>query len=368
MIAGSLFTGIGGFDLGFERAGFEIAYQVENDPACNKVLDRRFPGVKRYGDITNVKRLPTTSVVFGGFPCQDLSIAGKRQGLSGSRSGLWWEFYRIVEQSRPDWVVIENVPGLLSSNGGQDLAILGGSLVQLGYAVCWRVLDSQYFGVAQRRRRVFVVASLGDGRCGEVLFDSKGGAWDFAESGETRQDITGTLDQKSASAHRGSQWSEESFLAYDIQTNDGGQHKRKDRPNGGMYVNQVDKTLTLGSSDQTLIAHPDPAYALADSSGSRTGSGRDRQDTFIYQWASGGGNDPKDTAQALRSSPETNYQILNNRGFVRRLTPVECERLQGFPDNWTDEQPDAHRYKQLGNAVTVPVAEFIARQIRRYIT
>jgi DNA (cytosine-5)-methyltransferase 1 len=176
----SLFSGIGGFDLGFDRAGMECAAQVEFDEQASAVLARHWPDVPRFKDVRGVGKhnLPTVELICGGFPCQDVSVAGKRAGLAGERSGLWFEFHRILDELKPEWVVIENVPGLLSSQGGRDFAVILQGLVELRYGVAWRVLDAQYAGVAQRRRRVFIVGHLGDGRAAEVLFERDGSHWD----------------------------------------------------------------------------------------------------------------------------------------------------------------------------------------------
>jgi DNA-cytosine methyltransferase len=180
----SLFSGIGGFDLGFDRAGMVCAGQVEYDEKARGVLARHWPDVPRLNDVREVQgnEFGTVDVITGGFPCQDVSVAGRRAGLAGERSGLWFEFHRLIDRVRPRWAVIENVPGLLSSNGGRDFAVILRGLVECGYGVAWRILDAQYFGVAQRRRRVFIVGSLGSGRAAEVLFEREGGAGDIAES------------------------------------------------------------------------------------------------------------------------------------------------------------------------------------------
>ena len=168
---GSLFAGIGGFDLGFERAGFEIVWHSEIDRAASAILAHRWPGVPNLGDVTKIdgSAIEPVDVICGGFPCQDLSVAGKRRGFEGERSVLAFEFLRIVREMReathgraPAFVVLENVPGLFSSAGGRDFGALLDALGELGpMDVAWRVLDSRYFGVAQRRRRVFIVASVG---------------------------------------------------------------------------------------------------------------------------------------------------------------------------------------------------------------
>lgn len=171
MKAVSLFAGVGGFDLALERNGVEVVASVEIDKKAQEVLRRRFPNSLILGDITEVKGEqliaagfdPNDGIITGGFPCQDLSVAGKRAGLAGKRSGLFWEICRILDETRSQTVILENVPGLLSSNGGRDMAVVIEALVERGYRVGWRVLDAQYFGVPQRRRRVFIVGCLGTG-------------------------------------------------------------------------------------------------------------------------------------------------------------------------------------------------------------
>lgn len=162
-LVGSLFAGIGGFDLGFEQAGYTTAWQVEIEPHLREVLALRFPHARQFADVREVgaHNLSTVDVLIGGFPCQDVSSMGARAGLAGNRTGLFWEVCRIVEEIRPQWVVLENVVGLLTSNGGKDFGVVLQALADRGYVGCWRVLDAQYFGVAQRRRRVFLVAGLG---------------------------------------------------------------------------------------------------------------------------------------------------------------------------------------------------------------
>lgn len=193
---GSLFTGIGGFDSGFENAGLECAWQVEIEPSCITVLERHFPNVTRYTDVKAVSatNLEPVDVLVGGFPCQDLSVAGKRAGLAGERSGLWYEFYRIIAGTLPRWCVIENVPGLLSSNGGRDFGVIVRGLLDLGYCGAWRVLDAQYFGLAQRRKRVFIVGSLGDGSCAEILFNTESVFGDSPPRREARARVAACLD------------------------------------------------------------------------------------------------------------------------------------------------------------------------------
>lgn len=171
----SFFAGIGGFDLGVERAGMEVVFQCEINKFAQSVLQKHWPNIPLADDITSLKadEIPTSNLWCGGFPCQDLSLAnqGKRKGLEGKRSGLFYKYAELIGTHRPDWVIIENVPGLLNSNSGEDFRALLCKMDELGYGVSWKVLDAKYFGTPQRRRRVYIVASFGDLRSSKVLFD-----------------------------------------------------------------------------------------------------------------------------------------------------------------------------------------------------
>ena len=301
----SLFSGIGGFDLAFQNAGTQSVTVCEKDKHAQNVLRRHFPEAKMYDDVRSIgaSNHEAVDLICGGFPCQDLSIAGKRKGLAGERSGLWFEFARIIDELEPSWVVIENVPGLLSSNGGRDLAVILSWLGNRGYGWTYRVLDAQYFGVPQRRRRVFIVASFGSERAAEVLFERESSSGNFAQGGEAGQADPRTFVINLA--------------------------------NGGANQNNVKESQV----SDTLDTWGTQAVAF-------NGTIRMQEKampTVSRHWGTGGNNVP----------------------FVgvRRLTPLECERLQGFPDGWTDGQSDTQRYKQLGNAVAVPVVEWIGRRI-----
>ena len=194
----SLFAGVGGFDLAMQRKGVKVVASVEIDNKCNEVLAKHFPEAKQFTDVTTVKGEdlinagfnPRTGIITGGFPCQDLSVAGKRAGLAGERSGLFWEIARLVEETQTEYFVIENVPGLLTSNKGRDFGVVIGTMADLGYSLGWRVLDAQHFGVPQRRRRVFIVGRrTTDGTSiAEVLFKSDGLRGDHTQSQPQRQD------------------------------------------------------------------------------------------------------------------------------------------------------------------------------------
>jgi DNA (cytosine-5)-methyltransferase 1 len=388
----SLFSGIGGFDLAFNRAGMKCVGMCEIDKNCQDILHRHFEFVHIYDDVKEINgsdfEKGAIDLICGGFPCQDLSVAGKRAGLTGERSGLWFEFARVIDELEPRWVVIENVPGLLSSNKGKDFAVIVQWLAERGYGVSWRVLDAQYFGVAQRRRRVFIVASLGNGRCTEVLFEREGMSGDTPQSRKAGEEIAGTVtDRVGGSGSGWARWNEEQGLvsttlqahhrrdnadetfaiAYNIQHNDGGEHKRKDRPNGGLYVNETEQALTVGTTDLTAICMSSGqanAEIVKDGAPSLTGLHEQPIVAWEMQHASEAYRESGEVAPTLQQRMGTGGNNIPLVG-VRRLTPIECERLQGFPDGWTDGQADSTRYRQLGNAVAVPVVEWIGKRITK---
>lgn len=382
MTFGSLFSGIGGFDLGFENAGMTCAWQVEREPFCQKVLRRRFDRPV-FDDVTTVGAgtLAPVDVLVGGFPCQDLSVAGKREGLSGERSGLFYEFVRIAEEIKPTWVVIENVPGLLTSQRGRDFYALLTTLAECGFRRSYRILDSRYFGVAQRRRRVFLVlcsrASSHYPRT--VLFEPEGGDWRPETGDEARARVAATLRGRSARRgvnppERGGE-DDANLVAFDNRlgaTDSVAMTLRADchqaTPSGAFAItaNYGDATAR-GDGSENLVANT----ILSGTGGQRT---TDLNNTFIPVASC---LDTKlGDKQWLESQSLHKWEEMRSAGAgVRRLTPLECERLQGFPDGWTClcgeghrgsifcKCPDTPRYKALGNAVTVNVAEWIGRRL-----
>jgi len=350
---GSLFAGIGGFDLGFERAGIETIWTVENDKNCNRVLETHWPDVKHHGDVKDVgkRNLAPVEIISGGFPCQDLSVAGRGAGLAGERSGLWWEFHRVIQELRPLWVIVENVPGLFAANQGEDFAVLIKAFAECGYGVAWRVLDSQYFGVPQRRRRVFIVGSLGNGSAIKVLFESEGGEGDFEKGREKRQGTAYALASRSGGPRYGV--AQENYVTGSIGSN----------PTGGLDSYQ--RNLTVIGFDQSRgDVTGDKANTLRVNAARSPGVNDGKPDNMCvaFNWRSGGDvrlGIKQEQSPALHSSQAPAIQ----KQGVRRLTPTECERLQGFPDGWTEGLSDTQRYKTLGNAVTVNVADWIGKRI-----
>lgn len=201
LTAVSLFAGVGGFELALQNNGVKVVASVEIDDAARGVLKHRFPDTKLFTDVQEVTGddliatgfIPERGIIVGGFPCQDLSVAGKRKGLAGERSGLYWEIVRLAEETQAKWLILENVPGLLTSQKGRDMGIVIGTLVDCGYSVSWRVLDAQHFGVPQRRRRVFIVAGRTSiQRVGQILLESESGRRNIEKSESQGEVVTST--------------------------------------------------------------------------------------------------------------------------------------------------------------------------------
>lgn len=301
--AASLFSGIGGFDIGLERAGFDITFQCEINKFCRSILQHRWPNLKVHENIKELTAdaIPVSDVWAGGFPCQDVSLArmGARAGLKGKRSGLFHEFAELVGEARPRVVLLENVAGLLSSHRGRDFATVIRTLGDFGYSVGWRVLNSKNFGVPQSRQRVYIVGCHRDFEGpGKILFEGECGEGNATPG---KSNGTATLSP--------------------FKTSIG-----EDGRNGPVY--------------QSI------AYCLYACSARHTGT----------DWS-------------------RTYVSYPKQGKVRRLTPKECEGVMGFPDGWTlppsgtckEDDIDSLRYHALGNAVTPPVAEWLAHRIYKYL-
>jgi len=361
----SLFSGIGGFDLGFERAGMTVVGVCEIDKHAQKILQRHFPDATLHDDVRKVHYARgSVDLVCGGFPCQDLSVAGKRRGLDGERSGLWFEFARIIDEAQPQWVVIENVPGLFSSDGGRDFAVIIQWLANRGYGVGWRVLDSQGFGLAQRRKRVFIVASFGNPSGCTVLLEPESVRWDSTTRRGERQGHTRAVAKCLMGSNHRRDWETETMIPFAIQGN------IIDRQKGGangIGISQSNISYTLTAVDRHAVAMQDiaPTLRVEAKQSLMSGDGNINAPLAIGTlWESSHGDNLARICTDQSISPTLQvYKEATPLIGVRRLTPIECERLQGFPDGWTSGQSDTHRYKQLGNAVSVPVAEWIGRRI-----
>jgi len=198
----SLFAGVGGFDLGLERSGHTCVGQVEIDKHARSVLELQFPNVPKHDDVTTaidwadqIGLTGNIDLVCGGFPCQDLSVAGKRAGLSGKRSGLFYDALRFATHTKAETILLENVPGLLSSNQGRDFGAVLSALAESGYSnIEWRVLDSQFFGVAQRRRRIFIIASVGTEPFRQILAECESSTGSSRTINQTREATSDSIE------------------------------------------------------------------------------------------------------------------------------------------------------------------------------
>jgi DNA (cytosine-5)-methyltransferase 1 len=327
-----------------------------------------------YHDITKLdgRDLRGVDIISGGFPCQDLSVAGKRAGLSGTRSGLFFQLARVVEEARPRLLVWENVPGLLSSSAGNAMRTVCGELARIGYFGAWRVLDSRFHGVPQRRRRVFgafAPRSAGGWACGAaVLLESEGGDWDPAESCEARSETTAdagegdrgyvpevvgqAMSAKWAKGSSGPAGDEHHNLVAFGETGP------------GFWREGVSALRAEGENRPSRPSHvviPENVAMTPRPDGEGRGSSGGKQ-YILYDRTSQNNRilSPDGIAQPHRANASGGSDLVQAQG-VRRLTPLECERLQGFPDGWTDVDgvSDTQRYRQLGNAVSVPVAYWI---------
>lgn len=412
---GSLFSGIGGFDLGFDRAGWDCAFQVEIDKYCNKILNERFPDIPRYQNVEEVTREQLSShgaidALVGGFPCQDISLAGRRAGLAGKRSGLFYSFMRLVADLAPRWVLIENVPGLLSSGKRRDMGAVLGTLGDLGYGYAYRVLDSQFFGLAQRRKRLFIVGHLGTpwSAAPQVLLERESSPWDPPPSREARTpaasiarggasghnqgDVVPALTSKMAKGTGGPSGDEAQNLVLfhdevpslsevvvrsdahvlsdgrdDVAAtlNSGGNAGGfRTEPGEHLVVEQHQEDVFAFAENQRAELRTSEISLQLNAGGGKPGQGYGA----VYErgrYAVHNGDDvcvSEDAAHSITGS-KGNPGAITDVGVVRKLTPMECERLQGFPDGWTESISDSRRYRALGNAVSVPVAEWIAKRM-----
>ena len=366
---GSLFSGIGGIDLGLERAGMECVWQCEIDEYRRRVLAHHWPNVERFDDVRTVRGsgysecgpswqeltkrrwdgyLDSVDLICAGVPCQDVSVAGRRAGLAGERTGLFFEFVRILGELRPRWFLFENVPGLLSSppaRPGADFTVVLSRLAELGYGLAWRILDSRYFGVPQRRRRVYVVGYLGRPDCAAaVLFEPQSGAGDSQAGREAGQDIAAPL--RASTYDTGWKGADREIYVPEVA------YALAARESKGVskYESQttyVSETLRVGGRNDGAGDGSDntPIIAVRSAQTSSNGWGIQEGETHTLDGA----------------LPDA----VGVGATVRRLTPVECERLQAFPDGWTDISgaTDGKRYAALGDTMTVYVATWLGERI-----
>ena len=416
----SVCSGIEAATVAWHEMGWNPLAFSEIEKFPSQVLAHHYPNVPNLGDMTKFKEWDfgtnRLDLLVGGTPCQSFSVAGLRKGLDDPRGNLALTYAAILDKFRPKWCIWENVPGVLSSNKGRDFGAFLGAMVELGYGWSYRVLDAQNFGVAQRRRRVFVVGCLGDWEsAAKVLFESESLSGNIKSSREARKEtseslipsIVGTLDTECGGGRKAHQ---SAMSGHFIPTYwDGG---------------QIAETITCTSDDQRM---PDKNrfQAVIQAYENHGTDSRIKEvsisPTVTARWGTGGGNVPIALAentigrQPLNGGNGTGYteggpmytlnatrvhgvaqfvdvynqavdgqvsatmtsacggtntsgpKIMQNMA-VRRLTEVECERLQGFPDNYTNIKencPSGARYKALGNSMAVPVMKWIGQRIQQ---
>jgi len=384
----SVCSGIEAATVAWHPLDWEPVAFSEIDPFPSAVLAHHYPGVPNWGDMTKFQEWPDAAVdlLVGGTPCQSFSVAGLRKGLSDPRGNLALTFLAIVDRYRPRWVVWENVPGVLSADDGRAFGSLLGGLGELGYGFAYRVLDAQYFGLAQRRKRVFVVGHLGDWRrAAAVLFEraslsghpaprreagqvaptvparrSGGGGLgtDFDCDGGL---IAGAVTSKWAKGTGGPAGDECYNLTVVHALRADGFDASEDGTGRGTPLVPVAHAFDARQSD--VIQYGDQAGPLDTDGHSIAVAFQTRGSNLDVGQISGTLGTNADRASG--SAP-----MMMQHMAVRRLTPRECERLQGFPDDYTlipyrgKPAADGPRYKALGNSMAVPVMAWIGRRIQ----
>lgn len=449
----TLCSGIGAPEQAWIDFPWTPAFCAEIEPFPCAVLAQRHPETRNMGNIVGLHPNESIDLLIAGTPCQSFSVAGKRAGLDDARGVLVWEFLRIARELQPRWIVWENVPGVLSSGDRRDFGNIIGAMEQLGYGVCWRVLDAQYFGVPQRRRRVFAVGYFGDWRrAAAVLFDAESLRGDSPARGTKGQEVAGTFGSR-ATAGGGFGTDFElggGVVAGTLKNNHGGGGFGSD-PSETFIVPSVSAKWSKGSGgpagdecqnlvafaqnqrnevrelahagslpsirrgdakNETLLAfsckdhgadvselsptlracqHSEShangggqvAVAIRTANTKANGHGIAEDCAHTLDGAQGqaiafnlrgrdGGAMPEcaDAASVRSASGGSSNTYVGHRSTVRRLTPRECERLQGFPDDYTlinfrgKPAADGPRYRAIGNSMAVPVIRWIGKRIQ----
>lgn len=365
----SMFTGVGGFELGIERAysnqqssrkfqdeqrrdrnineeGRNVLSTTstplcigfsEIDKYANQLLAKRFPDIPNFGDCTKIEadKLPDFDMLCGGFPCQSFSIAGKRRGFQDTRGTMFFHIARILEVKRPKLVFLENVKGLLNHDKGKTFSTILQTLEELGYEVQWMVLNSKFFGVPQNRERVFIIGSLRGEPRPEIL--------------PFRQD-----DRKT-------------FIQSREQTSNSGciSARYYKQGNADTYVREIG--VAIDGSQAMRVYNTELAPTLKGSGG---GAGA-KTGLYAIPVLTPDRIEKRQNGRRFKEDGEPAFTITQqdihgvSDGFkIRRLTPIECERLQGFPDGYTEGFSDTQRYKMMGNTITTNVIEAIVKKIK----
>jgi len=429
-----VFAGIRGASVAWDALDWQCLWVAETD-AFASAVGAYHHGAPNLGDVHEVGKdtAEPVDILIGGPPCQDFSLAGKREGMAGSRGSMVWQYLRVADELCPRWLVFENVPGLLSSGSGRDFGAFLGALAERGYMGCYRVLDAQFAGVPQRRRRVFAVCHLGDWRpAAAVLLERESLCWNPAPSREAREEVAGSLtggtrkcggaDENDAEQRRlvpsltggppfartgNSRVEAEALVAFSCKDNgrDAGNlspplramgHDRSHTNAGGQVAVAFDTQQITSKTNRTRAEDGLPASSLAARSRMHIAFAQNRVGEVrtgevvgtLNENSNASGRNTRMVVGPLCANAATErkhgdggissiQQFLSGHiqpaGFgVRRLTPRECERLQGFPDDYTlipwrgkprEQCPDGPRYRVLGNAFPVPVVRWIGERI-----
>jgi len=375
----SVCSGIGAPEAAWSRLGWDFIACSEIDAFPAAVMEHHYPCVPNWGDMTKWRAWPhaDVDVLVGGTPCQSFSVAGLRRGMDDPRGNLALTYLAIADRYRPRWMVWENVPGVLSSNGGRDFGAFLGALGELGYGWSYRVLDAQYFGLAQRRKRVFVVGCLGDWRrAAAVLFERESLSGNPPPSREAGEGFAApaapSITESGCGAERtGESRGQDPVVAVArsvaVRGRDGVPQIElgDDKANAILTPNGGRAGIGVGAVLAPLIAHTlrgDGFDASEDGTGRGTPLVAETADTLTAHWERSQG------AKAGNSVGMIN--AITYPDAVRRLMPIECERLQGFRDGYTaityrgKPAADGPRYKALGNSMAVPVVRWIGERIR----
>lgn len=449
---GSLFDGSGGFPLGAKLVGIKPIWSSEIEPFPIRVTTKRMPDVKHLGDVSDIKgfEIEPVDIITFGSPCQDMSIAGKRAGLNGSRSNLFYEATRIIKEMReksngtkPRYVLWENVPGAFSSNKGEDFfSVLkeiceikgykidetrpyrwqnAGLIMADDFSLAWRVLDAQYWGVPQRRRRIYLVCDFNGKSAGKILFESEGLSRDIIKSQKSWKEIAGYFGTGIKTTGRTICLNDQGGQRIDVHENKCGtitasvgnhpplvfeNHGQDSRFSGPLDVsNTIGASLGTGGNNQPFVVEETRCFDIRITSENTKNHRANVYETDVARTINTGQNSPdanqgglavvystsknshhtvalKDKANTLVASDYKDPPVINDidgkRYIVRRLTPKECGRLQGFPDGWcdnletenpTDEEMEFWKdvfetYRKIVTKASKPRSE---KQIRKWL-
>ena len=368
-----LFSGIGGFHLGFQRAAFKInSYFSEIDKYAIQVYKHRFKNSNYVGSVTDVygRNLPNIDLITFGSPCQDFSNAGKRKGLKGKRSSLISEAIRLIREKRPSVFVWENVKGTFSSNNGKDFTAILQAFTNIGgYRLEWQLLNTKWF-LPQNRERIYLVGYIAKGSRRQIFPIEKNNKQ--TNELQKQQGNTCTITTRyRASESSGSYIIKRKLNTQEIDSNgyEVGTLRTHNDGKGFRKIKDGDCPTIPARDREDGSGQPIVKINSATTKGYEIATKGDSINYSVPTSKTRRGRVGKGVAQTLDTGC---HQAVIKSTKIRRLTPIECERLQGFPDDWTKEGTDgkisdSQRYKMCGNAVTVDVVQAVAKRIKQVI-